>query len=122
MTFIIIRNALFYVSADKEILFSTGILFIHFFILSGVFPKGSIFPADFVKFKGISSTGKMNLLYSNISKALSARTYNDEGSDARIRNQFVNKITDIPQHRYQSYKEMNLFLIRCLKILIVLKL
>ena len=32
----------------------------------------------------------------------------------------VNKITDVP--RYQSYKEMNIFLIMCLKILIVLTL
>jgi len=34
----------------------------------------------------------------------------------------VTKITNIPQDRYQSYKKMNIFLIRCLKILIVLTL
>ena len=43
-----------------------------FFILSGAFPKAcSIFSvrfSDFVKFKDISRTGKMNLLYSRISR------------------------------------------------------
>ena len=35
------------IPAAKEILFSTGILFIHFFlILSGLFSKGSIFFRD----------------------------------------------------------------------------
>jgi len=34
----------------------------------------------------------------------------------------LNKITTIPQHRYLSYKEMNIFLIMCLNIFIVLTL
>jgi len=34
----------------------------------------------------------------------------------------VNKITNIPLHRYQSYKEMNVFLIMSFKILIVVTL
>ena len=34
----------------------------------------------------------------------------------------ANKITDIPQHRYRPYKEMNIFSIMCLKLLIVLTL
>ena len=33
----------FMVPADKEILFSVGMLFIHFFILSGVFRKAVFF-------------------------------------------------------------------------------
>jgi len=35
------------IPAAKEILFSTGILFIHFFILSGFFPKAVFFLWDF---------------------------------------------------------------------------
>ena len=37
----------FLVPAAKEIYFFTGILFIHFFILSGFFPKAVFFPLDF---------------------------------------------------------------------------
>ena len=61
----------FMVPATKEILFSTGIIFIHFLNSKWGFSKGSIFSmrfSDFVKFKDISRTGKMNLLYSRFSR------------------------------------------------------
>jgi len=45
----------------KEMLFSTGILF------SKIFSKAVFFPEDFVKFKHIFGTWKMNLLFSRFS-------------------------------------------------------
>ena len=56
------------VPAAKEILFSTGIIFIHFLNSKWGFSKGSIFSMRFSDFVNISMTRKMNLLYSRFSK------------------------------------------------------
>ena len=50
-----------------EMLFSTGILFSQVFYSKWIFSRAVSFPGDFVKFKDITSTWKMNLLFSRFS-------------------------------------------------------
>ena len=57
----------FIIPTAKEMLCSTGILIIHFFHSKWGFSKGNIYSvrcSDLAKFKDISRTGKIYLLYS----------------------------------------------------------
>ena len=61
----------FMVPAAKELLFSTGIIFIYLKNSKSVFFQSQNFSvrfSDFVKFKEIPRTWKMNLLFSRFSR------------------------------------------------------
>jgi len=86
----------FMVRAAKEILFSTGILFIHLKNSKWGFSKDSIFFCEIFRFCQIQRPfrDQENEFVIICACALSAWTYNAEvqGSDARIRNSLAKTI------------------------------